>query len=411
MAQKLQFPEQVKDWLVRRYNNQHRAWLEGDGEWPLTVPLGIPTESDAAANLSGVRGWVDAWSSWSGVGRLLTQERKWTRLGSQTLPATLALADPSEVAVWCGQGGRWSRARSRLELLRRRWPQLQNRIGLGKYFDVLADYSNADFERLMAVLSWALENPDSGLYVRQLPVFGVDTKWFEKRTSLVAELLGLLRGDKNIGDIYMAMGLRRPPHRVRMRVLCPTLRATVGGLRDIEAPLDELATLALRPNGLVVVENRETGIALPDMPGVVSFMGLGKAVSALGMLPWAKGVPSVYWGDIDTHGLAILSLARTTLPGLKSTLMDIETLIQFMDLAGQEPAQSSDAGVDELTGPERVLFDGLRAGTWGTKPRLEQERIPWEVAISTVISALSDVCLGQQASSGIMGDATLSQGR
>lgn len=37
MSKKLLTPEQVKDWLTRRYNHQHRAWLEGGGEWPLEV--------------------------------------------------------------------------------------------------------------------------------------------------------------------------------------------------------------------------------------------------------------------------------------------------------------------------------------------------------------------------------------
>ena len=124
------------------------------------------------------------------------------------------------------------------------------------------------------------------------------------------------------------------------------------------------------------------------MAGVVAFVGLGRAVPALAAVSWTKDVPTTYWGDIDTHGLAILSLARAVLPGLRSVLMNRETLEAFKDLAVQEPAQASDAGLHGLTQEERQLFDGLRAGTWGAKVRLEQERIPWGVAVHTLQLAL-----------------------
>lgn len=384
---KLRRPEQIKDWLVRRYDNQHRAWLEGFGEWPLKVMLGVPTEADVAADLTGVRAWVDAWSAWSGTGRLESEERRWVRLGNQTLPVALVLAGPEEVAAWCGQERRWTSAFFRRGILLQRWPQLGERLGFGRFFDMLADYSEADFERLLAVLCWLLANPDSALYIRQLPVASVDTKWIQRRTGLIAELLGLLRGGNAAADFYAATGLRRMLHRVRIRVLCPELRRCVGGLRDIEAPTEELAALAVRPSALLVVENHESGVALPDMPGVIAFVGLGKAVTALATLPWVRSVPAVYWGDIDTHGLAILSAARATLPGIKSVLMDIETLLRFKELAVQEPAQASEASLSELTASERQLFDNLRAGTWGTRLRLEQERLPWDYAIDTVCRA------------------------
>jgi hypothetical protein len=388
MSKRLQRPEQVKDWLVRRYNSQHRVWLEGGGEWPLEVNLGLPTEADFASDLSSVRSWVDAWAGWRGAGDLRHEQRRYMRLGPQTLPSAVVLARPEEVAAWCGQERRWTRAVQRYAEMVARWPQLLERRGLAKHFDVLADYSEKDYARLTTALAWVLANPTSGLYVRQLPLEGVDTKWLEKRTGLIVELLDLLRGGEPSGDFYEACGLQRTPHRVRMRVLCPTLRRQLGGLRDIEAPLEELAALTLSPTAVLVVENQETGVALPDMPGVVAFMRLGGAVAALATIRWLQGLPAVYWGDVDTHGLAILSRARRTLPGLTSVLMDAATLERYADLAVQEPSQHGEAELAELTPAERDVFDGLRSGRWGVRVRLEQERIPWPDALLALEAAL-----------------------
>ena len=74
---------------------------------------------------------------------------------------------------------------------------------------------------------------------------------------------------ENVG-FHSLCGLRAEPIRIRMRVLCPRLRSTVGGLCDIEAPIAELATLQLVPTVSLVVENLNTGIALPDIDGTVA---------------------------------------------------------------------------------------------------------------------------------------------
>ena len=391
MSKKLLRPEQVKDWLVRRYNNQHRVWLEGGGEWPLSVSLGVPTERDFTDDPAEVRAWVNSWTSWQGAGELVWEERRWPRIGAQRLPSSISLALARDVAVWTSQERRWARASARFEELCTAWPALRSRSGLVRHFDILADYSEADFERLSGALSWFLANPRSGMYVRQLPIEGIDTKWLEKRTGVVAEMLALLRGDEVRQDFHDACGLQRMPHRVRVRILCPDLRQTVGGLADIEAPVEQLAALALAPRVVLIVENQETGVALPDIDGVVAFMRLGNSVGALAAVPWLAGVPSVYWGDIDTHGLAILSRARRAVPSIRSVLMDEATLLDHKPLWSLEPAQHAEADLAELTPDERRVFDGLRSGEWGAKLRLEQERLPWAQALAEVRRALEQL--------------------
>jgi hypothetical protein len=266
---------------------------------------------------------------------------------------------------------------------------------LAARFDVLAGYSIGDFDRLTALLAWLEANPASGLYLRQLPVAGLDTKWLEKRTGLVASLLRSLRdaeeGGEGVADINVhgLFGLRKPAHRVRLRILCPAMRRVVGGLADIEAPAAELAALPLEPKSGVVVENLETGLALPDLPGTVAVMRLGNAVGALGALPWVVGAAAVvYWGDLDTHGFAILDRARRAVPQLRSVLMDEGTLLSHRSLWGQEAVQSPNLPLDALTEQERSVYDCLKANVWGTRIRMEQERPGWAEAMTELTCAL-----------------------
>lgn len=71
-------------------------------QWPLEVPLGIPTEQAALRQVDGVRAWVSAWQGWQGVGTLSWCERRWKALGVQRLPEKLALRGPEDVALWIG---------------------------------------------------------------------------------------------------------------------------------------------------------------------------------------------------------------------------------------------------------------------------------------------------------------------
>ena len=52
----LKLPEDVRQFLVRRFQSKHREWLIGDAgedQWPLEVPLGIPTEQAALRQVDG----------------------------------------------------------------------------------------------------------------------------------------------------------------------------------------------------------------------------------------------------------------------------------------------------------------------------------------------------------------------
>jgi hypothetical protein len=83
------------------------------------------------------------------------------------------------------------------------------------------------------------------------------------------------------------------------------------------------------------------------------------------------------------------ALARTVLPCVKSVLMDESTLLAFRNLCTLEPSQHGADDLSQLTASERRVYQGLKAQTWGTNLRLEQERIPWQHALEVVAAALA----------------------
>ncbi len=378
----MKLPEDVRQFLVRRFQSKHREWLigeAGESQWPLEVPLGIPTEQAALRQVDGVRAWVSAWQSWQGVGTLSWCERRWKAFGVQRLPEKLALRGPEDVALWIGESARWERAQSRYQTLTARWTVLAQQ--LPRYFDVLADYGDADFRRLAEMLDWIANHPKSDLYPRQLPVSGLDSKWLDGRKGLLTDLVATIQGDSS-GDLdfYRRCGLKAPPFLARMRVLDQALRARVGGVGDITAPVDDLAGINLPVSHVFIVENLQTGLAMSDVPGAVVFMRLGYNVDVLARLPWLARAKCIYWGDLDTHGFAILHRARSYIPELQSVLMDEETLLRHKALWVDEKEQHPAVELTLLTEKEQQLYRDLKQHRWGQNVRFEQERIDWDVA-------------------------------
>lgn len=384
----MKFPDSVRLWLLRRYASQHRDWLGAEPErhWPLTIPLGLPTEAEALRQPDAVRAWAGGWRAWRGAGKLRWAERRWRVLGVQTLPEALVLHGPDQATAWIGEQDRWRRAVARFTETIARRPKL--RQALARHYDVLADYSDVDFRRLLDLLDWLAAHPASDLYPRQIPLAGMDSKWLESRKNVVAELVAALADDDAGGrEFHQLCGLKRAPPVVRMRVLDPALRAVIGGLGDISAPIGTLAGIPWQPSTVIIVENLQTGLALEDIPRAVAFMALGYAVDALAAVPWIKTATCLYWGDIDTHGYAILDQARSRFPHVVSVMMDEATMFQFATLWTEERAQHAADDFPTLTPEERAVYTALRKNSWGQALRLEQERISWDIAWPALVEA------------------------
>jgi hypothetical protein len=138
---------------------------------------------------------------------------------------------------------------------------------------------------------------------------------------------------------------------------------------------------------VVIVENLQTGLALGDLESAIVIMGLGYCVNVIARLPWIGQATTFYWGDIDTHGFAILSRARSYLPHLQSMMMEKSVLLRHRDLWVEEKEQHGADSLLNLTEEELDVYRNLKQQSWGFHLRLEQERIPWPEAWLAVKSA------------------------
>ena len=244
--------------------------------------------------------------------------------------------------------------------------------------DWLDAVDEEDLDRLIALLDWLDANPRSGLYPRQVPLAGMDTKWLEAHRGRVLRWWKVLHteGGGDSDDIYQSTGLCPSPLMIPIKVLDQRLAARLGGVHLLHLERDALAAFDWQPEEVLIVENQQTGWALEPRQGTVAIFGLGMAIERLAGISWLAKARLTYWGDIDTHGFAILDRLRAHYPKAHSLLMDEATLEAHLDLAVTERTPTR-ATLPRLTAEEGQVYQGLIAHHWGDRLRLEQERISW----------------------------------
>ncbi|HOZ71249.1 MAG TPA: DUF2220 domain-containing protein [Spirochaetales bacterium] len=107
-------------------------------------------------------------------------------------------------------------------------------------------------------------------------------------------------------------------------------------------------------------------------PGASVILGGGYGFSQLADAAWLRGPRLRYWGDLDTHGFAILDQFRSAFPEAESFLMDRITLLEHREPWTTEPTPTR-AELSRLSPEEAGLYDDLRYDSLSASLRLEQE--------------------------------------
>jgi hypothetical protein len=326
-----------------------------------------------------VRQWIRALEDGGAAGfRLEWEEIRHRQLGANRVPCAAVLDTEEAALAFIGKTTEARRFAKLCDDTLTRFPSLE---GWLRDCPMIALAHHQEWAAVLAVLAWFKAHPRSGRYLRQVDAVGVHTKFIETRRGLLSELLDRIIPEGAVdptavgGSQFEARyGLRAKPALVRLRVL--DARLAVGGLLDVCAPLDQVAALPLQPAHVFVTENDVNALAFPDVEGGVLLFGGGYGLERLANIPWMASAPVTYWGDLDTHGFAILDRLRGAIPNVRSFLMDRETLLSHRPLWTQEPEDKRHlAPLHRLTPDERALFDDLRGDRLGDRVRLEQERI------------------------------------
>jgi hypothetical protein len=361
-------------------------------DFPYRLRLRAPRPSELGTSFEVVRIWVQSLERASRSHARAGFDIEWhevnTRaLGRNRLPAALVLPSLADALALVNRQAEADRFRACAEAALSRWPVLAGWLGRRA---LLVLEHEQDWLRILDVAGWMVANPRSGLYARQIDVAGVDSKFIESRKGVLSELLDVLlpataidaaaAGPQRFESRY---GLATKPTTIRFRLLDPAL--AVAGLSDLAVPVAEFAKLDVGASRIFIVENEVTFLAFPAVPGGLVIFGSGYGINRLAAARWLAGRSVAYWGDIDTHGFAILDRLRTLIPATRSVLMDRNTLVAHRAQWSVESTPYT-GELDRLLAQEGALYDDLRRDRLGPGVRLEQERVRFGYAQTAILS-------------------------
>lgn len=184
---------------------------------PIDVPISNLSEKAVLdIGLDHLIEWSTLWHNSSLWPYVNTKIKNW-KFGKQDIPERLVISNIKDFLVETGNTKIFSEVSIKAQFLIVRHPILISVVS--KHWDYLCYESDFDIRLMCDVLAWFLENRESGLYERQIPIIGLHTKWLEKRRKTIKSFLrALLSSD--LDDYYLLTGIKKPPHRIRIRILC-----------------------------------------------------------------------------------------------------------------------------------------------------------------------------------------------
>ena len=166
---------------------------------------------------------------------------------------------------------------------------------------------------------------------------------------------------------------------VRFRILDLAISQQLfGGIDDFSIPIYEFQYLSLPIHNVYVVENKINMLTFPIMKDSIVIWGHGFGVDIMKDVEWLKTKKIYYWGDLDAQGFQILSEIRTHFKQVESFLMDQDTFNKYFE--NDKGTKSNVVKELYLTHEENELYKYLKEKNW----RLEQEKIPFEYAITKI---------------------------
>lgn len=373
-------PEDLRAQLARLWARGEllRDRVTGNVRFPLRLTLRTPASADVTDRFDAVRAWAAALAAATPL-RIEWQEVRHRVQGAQRLPAGAWVESLADALAWLGKRREHERFCGLLALTRQAQPALLAWI---EKRPLQALELSAEWPRLLAVVAWLVDHPRPGIYLRQVDLPGVHTKFIEAHRGVLAELLDLaLPADAvdssktGVSQFAARYGFLEKPKRIRFRVLDPAIRVLSGPTYpDLSVDAESFSRLEIAVRRVFITENETNFLAFPPLRDAIVIFGAGYGWDALARSHWLNNCAMHYWGDIDTHGFAILDQLRGYFAHVDSFLMDRKTLEAHSAVWGSEDKPLR-ADLHRLRPEECALYDDLRDNRIRAGLRLEQEYV------------------------------------
>lgn len=365
--------------------------VTGESPFPKRLVFKGPTSAEMTDRFDEVRIWIGEILAMPRC-RVEMREFKHRVFGANAVPQEAWIDTVEDAWALIGKLRDATRFTTLIDTTRQRQPKLLEWLAKRplRALELVEEWG-----RLLEIVAWLQAHPRPGIYLRQVDIPGVHSKFIEAHRGVLIELLDSVLSPEaidpsasGVSQFAKRYGFRDKPERIRFRVLDPDHSLLSGGLiQDITLDAESFARLDFKISRVFITENEINFLAFPQVKDSLVIFGAGYGFEMLRKAEWLSRCRVHYWGDIDTHGFAILDQLRSQFDHVESFLMDRATLLAFESQWGEEEKQAL-RNLPRLNPEEMALYDDLRDNRIRKNLRLEQERIGFGW-VESVLSALT----------------------
>jgi hypothetical protein len=304
---------------------------QADDLFPLRLNFKFPGSRDLSDQFNAVRDWISAIQKLHGF-RLVYKSVRHRIIGENRLPVEAWVDDLDTTIALLNKQREAAAFAQLIDQTQQRLPPL---IPWLNQYPLKALALADDWPKLLDFVCWRQQHADPGMYLRQVSL--------------------LLSGADH----------------------------------DISITANDFKTLDQHPGFIeqikrvFITENEINFLAFPPQRNSLVIFGAGYGFEALAQAAWLASVDIFYWGDIDTHGFAILDQLRARFPHVQSLLMDERTLMAHREFWGMEKTPECRV-LPRLTTDEQTLYQALINNHHQSHLRLEQERIQFDDVLAAL---------------------------
>jgi hypothetical protein len=397
------------DLLLKRarklWDNQTviRSIITNEALFPLYLDLPAVSSRNITDNFVQIRSEVQLFIDGCKLHNIdiIFKEINHRQFGVQRLPKQVCFTTFEDYLRFVGKEREYKLFSQSYDYIINHQPRL--RTWLAKHTGNILEYQKK-WPGLLKVCDYFLENPKPNKYIRELAISGVDSKFIEQHKSILTMLLNELLLPEWIIETSVAnrrhefevrFGLKYIEPVIRFRILDKLICIGDGNnewftrITDYTVTRSEFVRLNIPCSRIFITENKINGLSFPDVDGAIIIFGLGYGIETLKDIAWFTNKDIIYWGDIDTHGFAMLSQLRSYYPQVRSILMNLPTLNSCRDMWVSEPVHTRcTAKLPYLSTAEQETYQILLSNKLGEHIRLEQERISY-LCVNKILTSLT----------------------
>ncbi|MBL7002620.1 MAG: hypothetical protein ISR69_01165 [Gammaproteobacteria bacterium] len=349
-------PQQLSQQLAKQWQSadKREQRLLTTNAWPIQIPIGKPTAKEIKNSPQQVAQHIKHWREVK-IGQILRQTVNYQATSeSVEIPIFWQINTVEEWVDACHQ-----------KVVTQEYSLLNSVIAkVDKQFHGVIIRQKAlclksPAEQLIQACQLALQLEPAcaqGKPLRALAFANIDTKFIENHRSLIIKLLNQrFHLNLNTNQLESFLGAtNNNEHWLLIKPLDDNLLA----FNQIRLRASELHTIELPATHILIVENEQCQYQLPNLPNTIAILGAGLNLSWLNN-PSFTSKQLAYWGDIDSWGLKMLSMAKLAQPHITALMMNQKIFEQYQHKAVVEPQHAGKDIPESLTETESKLYKKL----------------------------------------------------